>query len=42
MCLFVFALVLFSGGNRRKLSTAIALVGNPPIVFLVSLYNILF
>lgn len=29
--------VLFrSGGNKRKLSTAIALVGNPPIVFLVS------
>lgn len=24
----------FSGGNKRKLSTAIALVGNPPIVFL--------
>ena len=23
-----------SGGNKRKLSTAIALVGNPPIVFL--------
>ena len=27
---------LHSGGNKRKLSTAIALVGNPPIVFLVS------
>jgi len=24
----------YSGGNKRKLSTAIALVGNPPIVFL--------
>lgn len=24
----------FSGGNKRKLSTAIALVGNPPIVLL--------
>ncbi|CAH3155546.1 unnamed protein product, partial [Porites evermanni] len=24
----------YSGGNRRKLSTAIALVGNPPIIFL--------
>lgn len=24
----------FSGGNKRKLSTAIALVGNPPLVFL--------
>jgi len=23
-----------SGGNKRKLSTAIALVGDPPIVFL--------
>ena len=32
---FVFVL-FFSGGNRRKLSTAIALVGNPPIIFLVS------
>ena len=27
--------VLCSGGNKRKLSTALALVGNPPIVFLV-------
>ena len=26
---------LHSGGNKRKLSTAIALVGNPPIVLLV-------
>jgi len=26
--------VSYSGGNKRKLSTAIALVGNPPIVFL--------
>ena len=26
----------FSGGNRRKLSTAIALLGNPPVVFLVN------
>ncbi|GAB6031180.1 ATP-binding cassette sub- A member 3 [Chamberlinius hualienensis] len=24
----------YSGGNRRKLSTAVALIGNPPIVFL--------
>ncbi len=24
----------YSGGNKRKLSTAIALIGNPPIVFL--------
>lgn len=43
--LFLAVLVIFShivlflirsGGNKRKLSTAIALVGNPPIVFLVS------
>ena len=26
-----------SGGNKRKLSTAMALVGDPPIIFLVSL-----
>lgn len=26
----------YSGGNKRKLSTAIALLGSPPIVFLVS------
>lgn len=25
---------IYSGGNKRKLSTAIALVGSPPIVFL--------
>lgn len=24
----------FSGGNKRKLSVAIAMLGNPPIVFL--------
>lgn len=24
-----------SGGNKRKLSTALALIGNPPIIFLV-------
>ena len=28
------ALVCFSGGNKRKLSTAIALVGEPPVLFL--------
>ena len=27
----------YSGGNRRKLSTAIALLARPPVVFLVSL-----
>lgn len=26
----------YSGGNKRKLSTAIALIGAPPVVFLVS------
>ena len=26
----------YSGGNKRKLSTAISLIGNPPIIFLVS------
>ena len=26
--------MLFSGGNRRKLSTGIALIGNPSIIFL--------
>ena len=25
----------YSGGNKRKLSTAIALLGSPPIIFLV-------
>ena len=29
----------FSGGNKRKLSTAIALLGNPPVVFLVNLFH---
>ncbi len=24
----------YSGGNKRKLSTAIALIGDPPIIFL--------
>lgn len=31
----------YSGGNRRKLSTAIALIGGPPVVFLVSLQPLL-
>jgi len=26
----------YSGGNKRKLSTAIALLGNPPVIFLVT------
>lgn len=26
----------YSGGNKRKLSTAIALIGAPPVIFLVS------
>ena len=25
---------VYSGGNKRKLSTAVALVGDPPVVFL--------
>ena len=25
----------YSGGNKRRLSTAIALLGSPPIIFLV-------
>lgn len=25
----------YSGGNKRKLSTAIALIGAPPVIFLV-------
>ena len=29
----------YSGGNRRKLSTAIALLARPPVVFLVSVYT---
>ena len=24
----------YSGGNKRKVSTAVALIGNPPLVFL--------
>ena len=32
----------YSGGNKRKLSTAIALIGKPSMVFLVSLnYSLL-
>lgn len=25
----------YSGGNKRKLSTAIALIGHPPVIFMV-------
>ena len=28
----------YSGGNKRKLSTALALVGSPPLIFLVTIY----
>ena len=28
----------YSGGNKRKLSAAIALLGNPPLIFMVSNY----
>jgi len=28
------SIVIFSGGNRRKLSTGIALIGDPSIIFL--------
>ena len=31
---FFFSFRARSGGNKRKLSTAVALVGDPPIVFL--------
>ena len=27
-------MIVFSGGNRRKLSTGVALMGNPSIIFL--------
>ena len=30
-----FHLLFNSGGNKRKLSTALALVGDPPVIFLV-------
>ena len=26
--------VTYSGGNKRKLSTAIAMIGDPPVIFL--------
>ncbi len=30
----------YSGGNKRKLSTAIALVGNPSVIFLVNMIRV--
>ena len=33
--LYVIKFSISSGGNKRKLSTAIALIGDPPILFLV-------
>ena len=27
----------YSGGNKRKLSTAVALIGHPPLIFMVSI-----
>ena len=32
----------YSGGNKRKLSAAIAFIGNPPIVFLVRKWRFFF
>lgn len=29
----------YSGGNRRKLATALSLIGNPSIVFMVNRFN---
>ena len=29
----------YSGGNKRKLSAAIALLGNPSVIFMVSLFD---
>ena len=34
--LHVWYYIACSGGNKRKLSTAIALIGDPPIILLVS------
>lgn len=30
----------YSGGNKRKLSTAISLIGTPPVIFLVRIKQI--
>ena len=32
--IYSFLIISYSGGNKRKLSTAIALIGDPPIIFL--------
>ena len=32
----------YSGGNKRKLSAAIAFIGSPPVVFLVRYINVAF
>lgn len=32
----------YSGGNKRKLSTAIALIGCPPVIFLVRYIVVLY
>ena len=32
--IYSFLIIYYSGGNKRKLSTAIALIGDPPIIFL--------
>ena len=34
----VFVYITCSGGNKRKLSTALALIGDPPIILLVSVH----
>lgn len=31
---FLLTAITYSGGNKRKISLAIAMMGNPPIVFL--------
>jgi ABC-type multidrug transport system ATPase subunit len=33
-CLVMPSVVHYSGGNKRKLSTAVALIGDPPVIFL--------
>ena len=38
LCTYFRAAGTYSGGNKRKLSTAIALIGKPSMVFLVRKY----